>query len=600
MTDRYLPVDLQQTPATSAKVSLRVFAQTSTAEGSAPETFTFQFTSTTDPRAEADAIKAALATRIEATRAAAAGPENGAEGTSAAMAIASAISSGPSREAWLDDDRLKTDVDLQRSLFKANPVLQKTFMESLRTKPDSISNSQFTAQFWSARVHLLRAHAIEQRQSRGSYNVLSMVKPRVENNVTKLNITKEQIQLIFNQHPLVKRVYDENVPKLSEEQFWSRFFQSRLLKKLRGERIVEADATDPIFDRYLHAEEDNRLEQRLTQTQVPRFIDLGGNEANASERQGNRPDATMRPTATDKVPIIRTLNSLSEKIMAQVAPSDRDPTAPIGMDEETYRELQLRDLRGDAEQDRIVLNVDQSIFSSGNRGEDTNAEEEIYAKQDPKKVIGYMRTDMHDAFPASARGQLDLTGLIGFNSDDDDSDSEDEAEKARVGSRHNLNAATSQIMSAIRDRRQQTDSSADDDTLGLSVTLFDRATLTHATTTEFLSQFWNAFLSGDPERAAEVASLQESLSRALERISVVANDAETEREEKIRQRKMQAVEIAKRTGRKVRPNLDEITGGKGAVEGLFGPTVKAIEIAKNQYQKALAAAAVMDGASAGA
>lgn len=98
---------------------------------------------------------------------------------------------------------------------------------------------------------MLRSFAIESSQKRGSYHVLAAVKPREVNGELKMNISAEQVQLIFSQHPLVKRVYDENVPKLNEMEFWSRFFLSRLFKKLKGERITVADSTDAVFDRYL-------------------------------------------------------------------------------------------------------------------------------------------------------------------------------------------------------------------------------------------------------------------------------------------------------------------------------------------------------------
>ena len=216
----------------------------------APETHVFSFTSQTTARAEADAIKDALSKAIQAAKVGGvplAAP--GGNASSAAMAIASAISSGPQNgdtNAWYDDSRLKSDVELQQSLLKADPSLSKTFWESLRTKSESISSSQFTSEFWSTRIHLLRAYAIERNQTRGQYNVLSTIRPMIIDNATRLSISKEQIQLIFSQHSLVKRVYDENVPKLSEGDFWSRFFQSRLFKKLKGERITENDPPDSI------------------------------------------------------------------------------------------------------------------------------------------------------------------------------------------------------------------------------------------------------------------------------------------------------------------------------------------------------------------
>jgi transcription initiation factor TFIIH subunit 1 len=265
------------------------------------------------------------------------------------MAIASAILSaaGAGRD-WDDDSRLKADVELQRSLLEESPTLKTMFFESLKTKPESISNSQFTSQFWSTRVNLLRAHAIEKSQTKGSYNVLATMekakKEQGSGDAPKMTLTREQVQLIFQQYPLVKRAYDENVPKpLDEITFWSTFFQSRLLKKLRGEKITENDPTDKYLDKYLNVNlETERETVQQVNAHVPHIIDIEGNEENHSQKQGNRPDFTMRPNS--KVPIIRTLNTLSEKIMSQVTPVDGDPSQPIGMDEETFNELQLRDL----------------------------------------------------------------------------------------------------------------------------------------------------------------------------------------------------------------------------------------------------------------
>ena len=59
-------VDLQQTPATSAKVILKVFAM---APGtSTSDTHVFSFISATAARAEADAIKEALSNAIQSAK----------------------------------------------------------------------------------------------------------------------------------------------------------------------------------------------------------------------------------------------------------------------------------------------------------------------------------------------------------------------------------------------------------------------------------------------------------------------------------------------------------------------------------------------------
>lgn len=599
-------LDLQQLPPTSPKVMLRIFVQSQ--PGKDPEPHAFTFTSPTTARDEAESIKDAISKIIQAAKPSAgilSSSNGGAVGnsTSAAMAIASAVSSLPSSgadaDAWYDDGRLKGDVELQQSLLNANASLKRIFMELLRTKPDSITNSQFTAQFWATRVHLLRAHAVEKNQTKGAYNVLSTIRTK-EDNANKLTISKEQIQLIFNQHSLVKRVYDENVPKLSEEAFWSAFFQSRLFKKLKGEKISEEDPTNGILDKYLQHNDDDERNERLLASHVPHTIDLEGNEENHSQRKGNKPDFTMRPTAMDRVPIIRTLNSLSEKIMSQVPPNDIDPSLPIGMDEETFKSLALRDLQADAKESGIILNVkDQSRFFSSNKESSVSADALRYAEQDPVQVLHSLRADI-----ARSSSDSNLEAAIGVNDDSDsDSGEKDTADPKtkHVGSKSSLSAATSQILAAIAQQRAQTDdlsssatlsttTSSSTSILGLSVAIFDRLSLTHATTTEFLQHFWSAFLSGDPDRAEEVAKLIETLDRAMNRIQAVAADAEAERNNNVDRVREKMKGIYERTQRKVKYDWDSMGGGAKIVNQLLAPTVKAIQVAGTEYKKALAAA----------
>lgn len=589
-------IDLQQTPASSPKVMLKVFVQTAGSNDS--ETHVFSFTSTTTARAEADAIKDALSKAIQALKSVNGIPTapGGTSTASAAMAIASAVSSTPGQggdtTAIYDDTKLVTDVELQQSLLKSDPALSKMFMESLRTKPESTSSFQFTSQFWSTRIHLLRAHAIEKKQTRGAYNVLSSIKPMTVDNATKLNITKEQIQLIFNQHPLVKRVYDENVPKLSEEKFWSRFFLSRLFKKLKGERISKDDAQDQILDRYLQYDEDVERAKRHMKAHIPHTIDIEGNEENHSQRKGNRPDIEMRPAAADQVPIIRTLNALSEKILSHVAPNDIDPSAPIGVDEETFNELALRDLQGDADENRIILNIkDQSRFFSSDKESGASADALAFSKQKPTKVLSGLTSEI-----AKAKSNTNLATAIGVDEESDESDNEEGVSTTgHVGSHRARAAATRQMFSAIAQQRLQSDDLSSDGfstvqsshKSGLSVALFDRVTLTHATTTEFLQHFWHAFLSGDPSRTDEISRGIESLDRAMDRIKAIAADAEAERQKEVEKLKKQVKDYEARTGRRRRVDYASVVGGEKAVNALLAPTVKSIGVAHQEYRKAL-------------
>jgi transcription initiation factor TFIIH subunit 1 len=559
-----------------------------------PVTHLFHFNSPTNPRGEANAVKDVLTGLITAVKASDTSlpAVNGTGGVSSALAMASAATSRAKSgvQPWYDDSQLKLDIELQQSLMRKDPSLHKTYEEARRTKPDTISNTQFNSQFWSTRTNLLRAHAVETRQQRGAYNVLSAAKPRQEDGELKLRISKEQVQLIFSQHPLVKRVYDENVPKLNESEFWSRFFLSRLLKKLKGERIVESDSNDAIFDKYLNASEDDNRAPRLQAEHVPHVIDIEGNEENqGGTKSGNQKDFTMRPAPSSKAPIIRTLNSLSEKIMANVAPSDIDPSKPIGMDEANFNELALRDLQGDPEENRIILNVkEQSRFFSSDKSK-VSSEAELYAKQRPAEVLSELTTDLDPSVMESdSAGGLDLRNAIGVVND---SDSEDEYEEKtpHVGSKTSLMDAQKQVFEGVKQRRSEIDGSdTKSDLSGLSQSLFDRLTLTHATTIEFLHHFWMAFLSGDPDRAEELSKLVETLERARDRINAVATEATEERNGIIRKQKQHIREVWEKTGKKMHWNSDSVGGGAAVVMEMMEPTMAALDKASREYKKALA------------
>ena len=165
---------------------------TKAADQPEPVAHTFHFNSPSEPRREANLIKETLSGLISALKQgeALALKANGAPGASAAMAIASAVTSKPTgNPVWYDDNELKNDIELQQALMKKDPMLGRTYEEARRTKPDTVSNPQFNKQFWSTRVNMLRAFAVERKQQPGAYNVLSAVKPRQEEDrkSTRLN-----------------------------------------------------------------------------------------------------------------------------------------------------------------------------------------------------------------------------------------------------------------------------------------------------------------------------------------------------------------------------------------------------------------------------
>ncbi|KAH0361599.1 hypothetical protein KCU65_g8592, partial [Aureobasidium melanogenum] len=580
--------NLQQTPAGNPKVALKVVVQP--AGAAAPENQVFSFTSAA-ARSEQEAITDILRNAIAAIKAAeptkpAPTPATAqdASAPSAAMAMAQAVSSTvKTAETWYDDAHLITDIELQRSLLEANPALRQRFNESLRDRPETITITQFSTQFWSTRLHLLRAHAIEKAQNQGDYNVLPEIKfTRVaaekegEADSLTLRLAGPQIKLIFKQYPIVRQAYNENVPPTDSNTFWSRFFMSRLLKKLKGEKITDADPPDPMFDKYLSYQEKGPSNIG----HIPHFIDLEGNEQNHSQRQGNRPDETMRP---EKVPILRILNNLSEKMMAQVAPTDGEAHAPIGMSEDAFNELRLRDLQTEAGDNRVVLNIkDQQRLLGGKQQNGLSTEAQLYAKQSPEKVLKLLHTEMASA------DSINLSKVVGIQSESEDSDDESQpSKKARIGSKAALTQSSREMLASISRRRLA--ASADvSSRRGLSESTFDTLSLTHNTTVEFLHYFWTLFLSGDGSRSNEVAKLVETLDRSVDRIKMVAEQAEKEKSQEAENLQKQISTLNPRSTkrRRIEIELERLGGGKQAVEEMVQPTIKALAEATAQYRKA--------------
>ncbi|KAG8419268.1 RNA polymerase II transcription factor B subunit 1 [Metarhizium acridum] len=591
--------NLQQTPETAAKVMLKIFEKAD--NGADPATYLFHF-NTSEAKAEAKAIKDVLSKILADMRSNDAGvprpnvatPTAGDASTpaaagsgSAAMAFASAVNSQASASTrWFDDNQLKNDIELQQSLMKKDKSLHQTYVEAITTKPESISGAAFNSQFWSTRTNLLRAHAIEINQKKGAYNVLSTVKPRTVDGELKLNISVEQVQMIFAQHPLVKRIYNENVPKLSEADFWSRFFLSRMSKKLRGERITDNDAQDPLFDKYDVTENTEGVQSKIMAQSVPHIIDLEGNESNQGGfKGGNAKDVEMRPRAN--IPIVKTLNSLSEKIMANVAPSDVYDDNGSGERDE-FNELALRDLRGNTAEHRIMLNVKEQnrFFQKQDSAPSENAR--VFATQKPKEVLSKIRNSLRK-FETDSSGGASLQAAIAF---EDESDSDEESQKhIQVSSRAAIKVAGKEVMEGVLQQRAQKYGHSTDATspMGLPPPMTEKCTLTHATSIEFLHQFWTAFLSGDPDRAAELQYLAESLKRSSARISAVAEEADKERESVIRQRKQEIRNHFERTGKKIRWKSDMVGGGRDAVLKLMQPVLDALDKAQAEYSRALAA-----------
>ncbi|KAL8365826.1 hypothetical protein RB595_004550 [Gaeumannomyces hyphopodioides] len=613
-----LPIEtitnLQQTPDHVAKVMLKIFAKPP-GEAGEPVTYLFNFTSPDDARSEANAIKDLLSKLLAEARTgdagiapkasaapspapAAAAANGGGLSGSAAMSFANTVNTGKPRP--LDDAQLRLDIALQQSLMKKDRGLHQMYMEARATKPESISDATFNTQFWSSRTSLLRAHAIETSQKRGQYNVLASIKmtPESEGSAKyKLNFTPEQILMVLTQYPLLRRLYNEKVPKeLSEVKFWSKFFVSNLARELRGEKL-DPNHHDNVFDKYTASDNDKAIFGQFESQQLPHIIDISGNDVNQGGIKGgnlsahdpNRPDRERGGPA-------KVLNSLSEMMLAHVSPvdGDRSKAEALSMPEKEYRELALRDLHETAAPDRIVLNVrDQAHFFDQTSGPSRDTRE--YEAQIPTVVLGDLGADLSELGQGGESGPsrgIDLHAAIGVNDESDSDEDEGRRRKApRVGSRSARSAAQAQIWRALARSRGDTQGQVEDEAspMGLPVELAQKAFITNATTTEFLKQFWGAFLSGDPDRAQELAYHVEALRNSVSRIEAVAEEAEEMRQRIIAARKQEIMEHYRRTKEKTRFSDNEIKGGKNAVMTLLRSTLGSLKAAQDRYQEALAA-----------
>jgi transcription initiation factor TFIIH subunit 1 len=559
------------------------------------------FTSAT-ARDDQQATTGLLRKWIEASKAQAAPTPAPARGTgdagaSAAVTMAQTVTAAAAGTPdSYDDATLLGDLALQHSLLQTSPALRLRFDRAMAEKPDSVTLGQFSQQFWSTRVHMLRSHTTERSQATGTYNVLSVIKSKTVNGALTLSLTKEQIELLFRQHPVVQKAYNENVPQLSEMDFWERFFHSRLMKKLKGERIQDKDVLDPKLDKYLQYDE--AVEASKLMDSIPMFLNIEGNEQNHSQKQGNRPDFTMNPSNNEKAPILRVLNRMSEKMLKDMPPSDASRHGPVGMDEETYKELQLRDLQRADDDNRVVLNVqDQSRLFSAGQSVHASTSAASYSKRTPAQALSILHKDLEaiSTNPTQAAG-VDFQATLGI---DDDSSSEEEdaaPKKAKIGSKTSRTAATSQIVSAIKKRHMHDDDYSGSKTIAISEQarklvvseqILQNLIMTHNTTVEFLHYFWAVFHSGDPERANEVAKLIETLDKCLDRVRAVADAAESERAINVDKYKREVEAFNQRSSKKRRYDPGAVKGGAKAINQVVQPLLRAINAARSQYQKAL-------------
>lgn len=466
---------------------------------------------------KSNAAAAAAKEKELETAAAAAAAAEGEANKNAAAANSSGAGSGvmPKRETVsFDSKKLLQDLNFQQSLLKENKELMKTFQETV------IQGGLRYEEFWSTRVHLLRAHALTISQRRGPYNVLSTIKPTTDSeNKVIVSVSREKIHDIFEQYPLVRHAYNECVPKISEGEFWSRFFLSRLFRRLKGEKLKPSDSTDILLDKYLEYIDNSSLtgmKRKAGQADleedytVPFFLDIAGNEENDPQKLGNQPDMTMRSGTEDpgSLSLIRTMNNLSQKMI--YGPSEGGPSISMHDKDESHltEELKLEGLDDDTVPDYIELHVNTTDVAKYSRESSTPTPAATPAAPPPSHevVMSYIHSNLEHS--------LDL-------------------QQAGLAYPEFVSRAQKQITKTIKLRAKEASDNRTREEREIEKEVFEHVHLCHATSVEFLRHFWIHFQSGDPSQASAISKLVASLKKSLHRIDTVEKAA-TENQELVK------------------------------------------------------------------
>lgn len=496
-------VNLQATKESSPKMILKVIY---TAEG-AEKDIRLSFTN----RPTMNAIKDALQTIVSRQRTVVHDEQNaesGAPGTAGSpkssnngtpvppSSNGSTNTTGNDLTLNLSDDMLLKNHQLQQKLLLEDKNLRNIFTQSV------INYKLSPNIFWSTRINLLRTYALTINQHRGPYNVLSTIRPvATSDNQVNVNVTRSIIKEIFDTYPIVKKAFDDLVPiKFQEGEFWSRFFNSKLFRRLRGGKINNTNERgDQVLDKYLYinvghpsssgestsdATGKENKEKEPEDNDIPiqnKFIDLQGNEEDNSTKLTTRPDFTMKfeddsrsgnkAEENEMVILMKNMNKLSSKMISlnqeQKDPHKKQKTVDSENIEEYEQELNLNDLNDHEDTKFIDLNINSHINENVGTVE-TIPQEELNNYLGQNKIApsetGINLIDVYNSKEAINESASEINNLIKMNS---------------------------KTFKLINSSNDSTGNSGDN---FLSSSLVDEILLLNVTINEFLTHFWNFFL----------------------------------------------------------------------------------------------------------
>ncbi|KAJ7594301.1 hypothetical protein C8J56DRAFT_1044056 [Mycena floridula] len=396
------------------------------------------------------------------------------------------------------------DFRLRKTVLLAHPELAALHRELVFK--GEISEQEF----WEGREHLLLAQSASESQRKGKSGQLVDPRPEtIEGGETKIRITPQLVHDIFDEYPVVAKAYSDNVPnKLSEAEFWKRYFQSKLFNahraSIRSSAAQHVVKDDPILDKYLEKDDDGLEPRRERPGEVGLSVDLAATLEDHGET-GNEKDVTMQAgKQRGALPLIRKFNEHSERLLnSALGEGPAAKRQKTGL-EDRYAEIDLDDLRDSEASAGIILEMQnkQQYFESrmGNVSADGSSQNKLDIKTLIREAqVGLEQWDKRLAQMTIERGPADAA----------------------------LSSMTKNVAARLDVKSKQNDIPED---------FFRDMTSCHTAASEFLRQFWSATyppildtqnlaVSTPAQRATKAAKMIGYLSKTQEKVDALLQAA---------------------------------------------------------------------------
>ncbi|KAJ7091198.1 hypothetical protein C8R44DRAFT_844319 [Mycena epipterygia] len=391
-----------------------------------------------------------------------------------------------------------TDVRLRKTILMSDPELGALHRELV-----AISGQLSEAEFWEGREHLLLSLAASENQHKGKPGQMVDPRPETVDGETKIVMTPQMIHDIFDEYPVVAKAHRENVPsKLSESEFWTRYFKSKLYHahraSIRSTAVQHVVQDDPIMDKYLEKIDDELEPRRQRTDRVDLFVDLGATLEDHGET-GNEKDVTMiAGRQRGALPLIRKFNEHSERLLnSALGEAPAAKRQKLNNDaSETYGQIDIDDLHDPEASAGIVLEMqDRQRYFEGGISNTAPGAETTPKVVDIKMLIRQAKVNLEN-------WETNLTEL----------------KVERKAGDTALLSMTQNVAARLDVKSRKND---------IPEALFRQMTICQTATNEFMRQFWSSMYPPAPElQVAAVATPAQRATKAAKMIGYLAKTQE--------------------------------------------------------------------------